>query len=280
MSDSVLMTTREAAATLGVGPSSVKRWADSGVLPCVKTPGGHRRYPRAAVLAMLESGEVLEAARFTHVGSDEFADRWIGLLLASSDGINDEMGELYRHQGNWWRVADSIGSVLRRIGEAWATGRLTVVQEHLVSERLARSIEKATETLRIPDAAPSALLVMAPEDDHTLGLSLAELVFREAGWKTLWSGRRTPIGSIEDFVEASVIDVVAVSASPFSADSLSLTGYAYHLGAICRRRGIGLVVGGLGAWPEPLPYGERIRTFEDLHLVLESYTTKRGNGVP
>ncbi|MEM9490288.1 MAG: helix-turn-helix domain-containing protein, partial [Myxococcota bacterium] len=37
------------AKILGVGTTSVKRWADSGLLRCVKTPGGHRRFPRDAV---------------------------------------------------------------------------------------------------------------------------------------------------------------------------------------------------------------------------------------
>ena len=48
-----LMTTREAAELLGVGTTSIKRWADDGTLECVRTAGGHRRFPRAAVLRFL-----------------------------------------------------------------------------------------------------------------------------------------------------------------------------------------------------------------------------------
>ena len=40
----VLLSTRDAAAYLGVGTTSIKRWADDGVLPCVRTVGGHRRF--------------------------------------------------------------------------------------------------------------------------------------------------------------------------------------------------------------------------------------------
>lgn len=49
-----LMTTREAAKLLGVGTTTIKRWADEGRLHCVKTAGGHRRYPRSAVEGMTE----------------------------------------------------------------------------------------------------------------------------------------------------------------------------------------------------------------------------------
>src|ERR671913_90085 len=38
------LTSKEAARVLGVSEASVKRWADSGLLPMEKTAGGHRRF--------------------------------------------------------------------------------------------------------------------------------------------------------------------------------------------------------------------------------------------
>jgi photoactive yellow protein len=52
-----LVTTREAAERLGVGTTTIKRWSDEGLLACVKTPGGHRRYRLADVLAMHQTTE-------------------------------------------------------------------------------------------------------------------------------------------------------------------------------------------------------------------------------
>jgi excisionase family DNA binding protein len=49
MTDELLSST-EAAALLGVSPSSVKRWADEGALACVKTRGSYgtsRTFPLA-----------------------------------------------------------------------------------------------------------------------------------------------------------------------------------------------------------------------------------------
>ena len=56
-----LITTRAAAALLGVGTTSIKRWSDDGTLRCIKTAGGHRRFIRADVAALLTSG-LVEAA--------------------------------------------------------------------------------------------------------------------------------------------------------------------------------------------------------------------------
>jgi len=45
------LSTSEAAELLGVGTTSIKRWSEEGVLRCMKTSGGHRRFLRADLLA-------------------------------------------------------------------------------------------------------------------------------------------------------------------------------------------------------------------------------------
>jgi len=43
------MTTSEVAAIFNVTGSTVKRWAESGLLPHFRTPGGHYRFQPADV---------------------------------------------------------------------------------------------------------------------------------------------------------------------------------------------------------------------------------------
>jgi putative two-component system response regulator len=44
-----MVTLQEAATTLGVTPSRLRRWSDEGRIECARTEGGHRRFPLAAV---------------------------------------------------------------------------------------------------------------------------------------------------------------------------------------------------------------------------------------
>jgi len=48
-----VLTRAEAAQALGVHPSTVTRWAAAGLLPCVRTPSGERRYRRSDVEELL-----------------------------------------------------------------------------------------------------------------------------------------------------------------------------------------------------------------------------------
>ena len=48
------LTLQEASRMLGVHPSTLRQWADSGKIPIVRTPGGHRRFAESDVLGLLE----------------------------------------------------------------------------------------------------------------------------------------------------------------------------------------------------------------------------------
>lgn len=47
------LTIREASALVGVSVATLRRWCDAGDVRCYTTPGGHRRFERAALLGLL-----------------------------------------------------------------------------------------------------------------------------------------------------------------------------------------------------------------------------------
>lgn len=258
-----LLTTREAADLAGVGPSAVKRWADQGRLPCVRTAGGHRRFDRAVVERFLR-GE-------REATSNEI-DAWVDLLLAPGDGhdvearLLDERGEL----GSWYAVADRLGPVLGALGERWARGTITVLDEHLASERLARGLAQVTLRLPVGRAAPTALLIAADGDEHTLGLSLVEVCLRELGWRTRWAGRATPDADVVADVAAGRYQMVAVSASLSSSDRRRLARQLGRIGAACDAAGVALVIGGRGAWPPEPRHALRFDDLSTFHRFVAS----------
>jgi excisionase family DNA binding protein len=55
MENDKLLPPREVARLLGVDPKTVSRWAMTGKIPSLRTPGGHRRYRKSVIDAILNS---------------------------------------------------------------------------------------------------------------------------------------------------------------------------------------------------------------------------------
>jgi MerR family transcriptional regulator, light-induced transcriptional regulator len=263
-----LLSTREVARLAGVGPSAVKRWSDAGLLACQKTAGGHRRFARAEVDRLLRH----QAAEGP--GGD---DPWIEGLLDAHEtfGISALLLAERGRAGAWHRVVERVGLAVTELGRRWQAGTVSIVEEHLASERLARALARIAESIPISSAAPVALLACAEGDDHTLGLSLVEVVLREAGWSTRWAGRQTPLEEIERLLRQGEVGMLALSASEASADAVGLRRQAEALGRRCRALGVTLVLGGHGAWPERPRHGALVRSLGRLHELAVTERERR-----
>lgn len=249
-----LLTSAEVARLTGVGPTAVKRWADAGTLPCIRTAGGHRRFRREDVERFL--------TRTTSQPSAAWND-WIDTLLHDVDSyavLSLLYGERSR-RGGWYEVAHHLGALLDEVGQRWEAGALSVLDEHVISGALQRGLAAVVTAIPVDPDAPRCLLASVETDEHTLGLSLAELCLREAGWRSEWAGARTPVGTIVDRVERGDLAMVALSASAAATDGALLSATITQARQACADAGAQLVVGGAGAWPDPAP---GVRRFRDL----------------
>jgi excisionase family DNA binding protein len=87
------LSTRQAAAKLGVALSTVQAWVETGILPAWKTAGGHRRIPADAVEAM--------ALRQRAVSANEEPPARLKVLVVEDDPVLQAM---YRRQFEEWGV--------------------------------------------------------------------------------------------------------------------------------------------------------------------------------
>ncbi|HEX6836056.1 MAG TPA: helix-turn-helix domain-containing protein [Polyangia bacterium] len=264
---SELLTSAEAAAELGVSPSTVKRWVDEGELEAERTVGGHRRIARAA----LEAFRARLAATATTTGP---ADQLVDLLCgdAPPQRIEARLLELRAEAGSALGLAERVAEALRVLGERWACGVLSVVEEHLASERLARALARLVEWMPLAAGAPRALLATAEGEEHTLGLSLVELLLREAGWQALWAGRLTPVAELVKTIGDPMnrVRLVALSASVASRDARALAVEERVVGAACAEARATLLVGGAGAWPARPRHGRLVRELAEADRIARA----------
>jgi len=87
------LTLGEASRMLGVDPDTLRRWADSGKVDVFHTPGGHRRFLRTSIEAMLPRPRHPRRQSFSAMG--EAPDRIAAEFLKR---VRSDLGDQDWHQ--------------------------------------------------------------------------------------------------------------------------------------------------------------------------------------
>jgi len=250
------LSSADVARMLDVNASSVKRWADEGKLPCMRTPGGHRRFLLTHV----------EAFRSCHLENHQgvWQDQLSSLLTQGRQGEAESLLLTKRAElGRWQDVGDEVGQILHNLGVRWTQGTLSISEEHVASECLLRCINRILYLFPRRQDSPVCALASAPGDEHTLGLAISELILAENGWNSMWLGRMCPVETLVDVAKSPDIGMLALSASVFSSMPSMLGEIVRELGPTCMAHNTQLVLGGHGQWPENVFDSIRVRTFTE-----------------
>jgi len=254
-----MVSAGEAARRLGVAPATIQRWVDSGVLHAERTPGGHRR------IYVTELRRLIAANRPAEF-SGPLAD-WFDVLM-TGDPIKVKAALIASRQktGSWADTADEVAAAIAEIGRRWEAGACQIFEEHAATEALRRAAAACVAEMRYADDAPSAALFTIENERHTLGLTLAELVLVEAGWRPVWIGEGLPVGELPSLFTKIVPRLVLVSASSASRPT-AVARYQAALMQAAADAGIGLILAGGGAWKDAAG-ATRVVTFKDLREAL------------
>lgn len=90
------LTTSEAAALVGVSVPTIRMWADSGRVPCHRTPGGHRRFEVEELADWLRSADAPPPRSVRAAPTDlQFAPCPVlgGLLVSRTEAIARRLRE-------------------------------------------------------------------------------------------------------------------------------------------------------------------------------------------
>jgi DNA-binding transcriptional MerR regulator/methylmalonyl-CoA mutase cobalamin-binding subunit len=126
-----------------------------------------------------------------------------------------------------------VAPLLRRVGDRWHDGSLSIAQEHLASERLGNLLRNNLRLVQPNHAAKSVLLGCFADEEHVFGMLGAAMCFAAWGFRVELLGARTPPSAVGDAVRAlrpSLVGLsVTVAPSASRARELS-SAYAYAAG--------------------------------------------------
>lgn len=105
----------------------------------------------------------------------------------------------------------TLAPALVCIGQMWHDGRITVAQEHLLSNLLLGRVSQLTELLQPVDASRRVALACFQSEEHVIGLYGVALHFAAWGYRALFLGPRTPPEAVARVVKEVRVDAVALS---------------------------------------------------------------------
>jgi methanogenic corrinoid protein MtbC1 len=136
---------------------------------------------------------------------------------------------------------DVLTPALTEVGECWASGSVSVAQEHLASATVRAALQTLLSDQRA-DVRGTAVLACAPGEHHEIGLLMLAVLLRSDGWRVAYLGADTPCDeavALADELDATVLCFSA--ASKENARDLSRT-----LASTPLRESLTVVVGGRG----------------------------------
>jgi excisionase family DNA binding protein len=258
------LTSKEAARLLGVSEASVKRWADGGLLPTVRTAGGHRRFrpedvavfrrerlhttgrpaARAAVQTRPSSGTTLRGVAKRKETAGLMYDVLLGGHAEEAAAV---LVSLHLKGVGVAALADEVlCPAMRRVGDLWHRGEISVAQEHVATRAALEALQALRASLHPHAAHGRRAVCCAVEGDfHELPVRVAALVLEARGWEVVNLGTSTPFYALAEATGRFEPRLVCVAATIL--EGLDRTAREYgEVRSAAARSGAVLVVGGAG----------------------------------
>ncbi len=282
------LTTKDVARLCNVSDATVKRWAESGLIKSERTTGGHRRF-RADEVARFQKESKLGVKR--RPGDESVVTaatrRRVNKDLSDSDlfhslvnGKEEEVANLLIKDllagASLSSIFDeSVSGSMRRIGELWFEGKLSVAHEHLATRAALCAVHKLRSVTPVEDSCRKLMFCFAIEGDfHELSSHLVQMVFESEGWEVMNFGSNTPLFSVADEVIHHCPDLICISSTIMSDVERLSRDYDSFRKRI-RTRNLPIVLGGRAFEDKKIhqrfPADHYPESFEELAKLARKY---------
>ena len=174
---------------------------------------GHR--PSKIVdLSLADLLAIVDPAQTAAEPADPAVAATIELLRAHRVAeLRQALGQRLMRDGLARFCVETVGPLTRQVGEAWMRGQLEVFEEHLYTETVQGLLRSTLAAMPPARGAPRVLLTTFPNEQHGLGLLMAESILALEGATCISLGTQTPISDIVLAARTHDADIIALSFS-------------------------------------------------------------------
>lgn len=132
----------------------------------------------------------------------------IRFQMSEADKLLETSFAIFQYETVFHRI---LAPLLRQVGDAWEAGKISVAQEHYISQYVHQRFSQFFRTLHTNPALPKVIALCPPGEHHQLGLLLFSLFLRRKGTEVLYFGSDTPFDGLERALQANPVRWVAIS---------------------------------------------------------------------
>ena len=216
------MQLRDAATTLGVHYQTAYGWVRQGTLPARKTPRGYEvndsdvRDLLARRAAGAEPTPEVKVRDWTSQASRLYA----ALTIGDEAQARRDFARLAAGVPLSALCEQLIAPALRRVGEAWAAGAVSIAEEHRATAICERLIAARVQQ---PQGRPRGIAVTTtpPGERHALPAMMAAVCLREDHWQVHDLSADLPTADVVGLAAATKADLIVLSSATAEAARLA-----------------------------------------------------------
>lgn len=221
------VSSKKASEFLNVNESTIKRWADSGVLKCFKTPGGHRKF-KIEDLKNLAQSHNFETANLNSLDSSSSLQFHIHsrnykilqntfekyILKGDTAQAYNFLYSLYINNYSLEEIFDSIiKECMKTVGLKWETKTLPIENEHIATNTVLASLNQLEKVIQKKTSIKRTAVCSGFENEyHGIGLLCVKIALESAGWKVIYPGINLPFNSLMQLINKNKPELVCLSA--------------------------------------------------------------------
>lgn len=233
-----LLSIGDVGEATGLSPHTIRVWERRYNRPqAVRLPSGHRRYTPEQVVWLRRVAEALSHghrpgkvlkledaeldALIAKQPSEDLGPlvRQLMDMVYASDGtaLADELRRCWRNRGARTTIYDAIVPLIHEVGHAWQEDRLSIAQEHQLTEVLQDLLRGFRGQVSAPDRKQTesdrVILATLTGERHGLGLQLVALLVALYEREPVLLGVDLPLDEIARVSKETPRSPVAVSVS-------------------------------------------------------------------
>jgi len=251
-----VLSPKQLAQAIGVSESSLKRWADDGLIRVTRTAGGHRRIPLAEALRFVRESDqaivdpdVLGLGELKAVGRDSASDDAERLFRYLEEGnataARGLIMKLYVDGRPVHEICDGpVHDAMQRLGHPGEHRSEEIFREHRATELVKQALHQLQGLIDVDEDAPVAVGGAPSGDPYALPSLAAAVSLRAVGVRTVNLGPDTPLESLEHACRETSARMVWLAVSAPLPEPAAFATRVVKLAEVLAGRSASVVVGG------------------------------------